>query len=284
MAWNFCQSLGVEPLATACIELIKDTFQSFVRSEHFLHLPEANLLSLLREDDLQVTEEDKIVEAVTKWVSVKKTVSQRSDLLPRLMEQIDWRRTTPQTRKRLFESDEVAANEESRKRLYLVEQWINRPLTRGLSECPFRKCSRGRKRLLLIGPSRGGSEWIVQPYDPNSKTDVPLVRVKERFSAAYASVDGSLFAMGGFIQSQWSPRVHEVNILNHRQRPRAPLTVPRSRHAAAVVKVSDGFKDSRWITVCGGWNAAENQLRSCEIFNPRLNECVHLLYFHPWSQ
>ncbi|BHF63824.1 Kelch-like protein 12 [Sparganum proliferum] len=221
------KSLGVEPLAAACMELIKDNFQSFILSEHFIHLPEANLLSLLREDDLQVAEEDKIVEAITKWISVKKTVSWRCDLLPRIMEQIDWRRTTPQTRKRLFESDEVAAHEESRKRLYLVEQWITRPLTRGLSECPFRKCSRGRKRLLLIGPSRGGSEWIVQPYDPNSKSDVPLIRVKERFSAAYANVDVKMGCTYALFSSVYRWR-HLPDMSCRRESP-AAVGVPNCR-------------------------------------------------------
>uniref|UniRef100_A0A0X3Q4J2 Kelch-like protein 18 n=2 Tax=Schistocephalus solidus TaxID=70667 RepID=A0A0X3Q4J2_SCHSO len=276
MAWNFCQSLNIEPLATACIELIKETFQSFALSELFIHLPAANLLSLLRDDELHVAEEEDIVEAISRWISVKNNVNRRSDLLPAIMKEIDWRRTKPQCRKRLFESGDVAENEECIKRFYLLEQWIDRPLTRGVSECPFRKSNRGRKRLFLIGQSRGGTEWLLQPYDANSETDVPLFHVKERFSGAYASVDGTLFAMGGFVRSMWSPGVHEINLLNHRQRPRASLTVPRSRHAAAVVRVNDGFKVNKWIAVCGGWNAEENQLCSCEIFNPRQNEWRHL--------
>ncbi|VDN13978.1 unnamed protein product [Dibothriocephalus latus] len=148
--WNFCQSLGIEPLATACIELIKETFQSFASSKLFTHLPATALLFLLREDDF-------------------------------------------------------------RKRFYLVEQWINRPLTRGLGECPFRKSSRGQKRLLLIGQSRGGAEWLVQPYDFNSETDVPLVRVKERFSGAYVSVDGELascFSVPQLLVTQPQPKAY----------------------------------------------------------------------------
>ncbi|VDN16680.1 unnamed protein product, partial [Dibothriocephalus latus] len=82
----------------------------------------------------------------------------------------------------------------------------------------------------------------------------------------------SLFAIGGFVRGNWSADVHEINIINLRQRPRAPLPGARSRHAAAAVRVSDGVEFSKWITVCGGWNAEERQLRSCEIFNPRLND------------
>ncbi|VDN16245.1 unnamed protein product, partial [Dibothriocephalus latus] len=62
--WNLAEVLNSDQLRTICLQQIKKNFEATVPSDFFMQLPADFVLSLLRADDLHVTCEESVFEAI----------------------------------------------------------------------------------------------------------------------------------------------------------------------------------------------------------------------------
>ena len=79
----FADSLGCTMLVTSCQKFIKKFFVQVVGSEDFLHLCLDKLSGLVSEDELDVTSEEVVFNAVLTWV--KHDPEMRAEALPKLL-------------------------------------------------------------------------------------------------------------------------------------------------------------------------------------------------------
>ena len=97
----FADSLGCGLLVNACHKFIKKFFVHVVLSDEFFHLSLDRLVSLASEDELDVTSEEVVFNAVLSWVKFDPEL--RSEALPKLLSCVRMPLLTPQ-----FLSDAIA--------------------------------------------------------------------------------------------------------------------------------------------------------------------------------
>lgn len=101
---QFADTLCCSSLVDACEKFIQQHFHDVSLSEEFFNLPFQELLDLIKRDELFVTSEEQVFEAVIRWV--KKDPELRKEHLPLLLSKVRMPLLSPQ-----YLTDKVAKEE-----------------------------------------------------------------------------------------------------------------------------------------------------------------------------
>lgn len=101
---QFADTLGCSSLVESCEKFIQQYFHEVSLSEEFSNLPFREVLDLVRRDELHVTSEEIVFEAVIRWV--KKDPETRKEHMPVLLSKIRMPLLSPQ-----YLTDRVAKEE-----------------------------------------------------------------------------------------------------------------------------------------------------------------------------
>ncbi|VDM02254.1 unnamed protein product, partial [Schistocephalus solidus] len=261
--WAFASSLKIESLMETCIHLMQTQFKSFVCTDLFVNLPADTVLSLLRSDDLTVDSEEEVFAAISNWAGPgTEDVNERLKVhAPMMLREVRWLQTTAEFRNRLMESHPMFQNNFGCSRLMnLVVQWMNCADKDKLS-CPFNRNRRPPQTFLIFGADKNQKGWLVLSFDSDLQREERVADMIWHHNATYSVVGGSIFEIGG----DYSTTVEEFLTKERRWRQRAPLTVGRSMHAAAVMKVEAEGGEKALIGVFGG--RKRTYLSSCEVYD-----------------
>lgn len=91
---HFADSLSCTPLLEQSNKYIQQYFQEVAQSDEFLNLSQSDLKELVSRDELHVTSEQQVFEAVVKWV--KHDLSKRRECLPELFSLVRLPLLTPE--------------------------------------------------------------------------------------------------------------------------------------------------------------------------------------------
>ena len=101
---SFADTLGCSSLVNACQKYVKKFFGKVAETEEFMNLPLEDVAQIISEDELFITSEQSVFNAVIKWVKCDREV--REDHLPFLLAKVRLPLLTPQ-----FLSDTVASED-----------------------------------------------------------------------------------------------------------------------------------------------------------------------------
>ncbi|VDN12833.1 unnamed protein product [Dibothriocephalus latus] len=117
--------------------------------------------------------------------------------------------------------------------------------------------------FVLFGKDKQSSKWFVLYFDSQMRKEERIAEMEKREYASYSVIGESIFVVGGgTAQQRTSKCVEEFLMRERRWRRRAPLTVGREYHAAAVVRAGD---NKTLLGVFGGNNPGH--LSSCEVYD-----------------
>ncbi|VDN16942.1 unnamed protein product [Dibothriocephalus latus] len=193
--WHFATAANCAGLREGCLRHMKAFFEATVASGLFLQLPANVLLSMLRDGDLQVTNEEKVFDAIKRWVCPTGSVDEsRIVHAPDMLREVRWNQTTHRFRRRLLESDDlIVSNASCMQRVGLADHWIRYCGSRNQEECPFNANHRPASLascVLVFGESAANGLSTVYQYDVETSTC-------EEVSAMERLEDASFLAQGG---------------------------------------------------------------------------------------
>ncbi|VDN08793.1 unnamed protein product [Dibothriocephalus latus] len=195
--WNFARMLHNDQLQNACLEHIKKTFETTIASDFFLQLPLDSVLSILRADDLEVDNEERVFEAIRLWVSPSGEVDNtRVVHAAEMMREVRWNRVNPDFRYKLLENEGFwNTNVECLRLLGRISGWFEGPSLRTGRECPFNDNRRSAfDDICLVGTSAASSQSVLIKYDTVTSTSEQLEILGNRSSAAFVGIEGEFQA------------------------------------------------------------------------------------------
>jgi len=260
----FADSLGCTLLVNACHKYIKKFFVQVVESEEYLHLSLEKLISLVSEDELDVTSEEAVFNAVLAWV--KSDPEMRAESLPRLLACVRMPLLTPQ-----FLSDTIApeplirSSMECRDLLDAARDFHLMPERRTLLQS-FRTKPRCCKDVAGViyavgGQTKSGNSLsTVEVFDPVIRRwrDAEAMSML-RSRVGVAVMKSRLYAIGGYNGTERLNTVEEFDADTKRWRKVASMKFKRS----AVGAVSMG----EYLYVCGGFDGTSS-LNTVERYDP----------------
>nr|VZI42025.1 unnamed protein product [Spirometra erinaceieuropaei] len=289
---DFARSLNVGPLREKCIGLMRAQFEDFVPTDLFVRLPAQTLLTVLQSEDLSVSSEEHVIEAIARWVDAGACLADDDERLqvhaPAMLKEVQWHQTTVECRDHLLDSHPTFGKSyECLRLLFQILNWIGAS-DKEKRPCPFNIRPRVRQTffgadrdqmIFLFGEDRQG-RWSVLRWNPRlQQTERVVDMAAGRPGASYSAVGESIFVVGGG-SGDARRRVDEFLVREGRWRERAPLAVGRAWHAAAVVKVptaaaaaaaaaADGEE-----TLIGVFGGSTNgifvvPISSCEVYDVR---------------
>ncbi|BHF62018.1 protein homodimerization activity [Sparganum proliferum] len=275
--WDIARSLNVGVLTEACIQRMREGFESFIYSDLFVRLSADTVLSLLQSDSLPVNSEEQILAAISRWICPSREIDDERLKLhaPAMLKEVQWDQTTVHFRKRLLECYPMFTDSPGCARLILsVEQWIG-AVDRDELPCPFTEHKRPSLSFYLFGKDQGEDRWSVLRFDSHLQNEERVADMEMRYGATYSAVgEESIFVVGGQTTQQiGSTCVDEFLVKEGRWLKRAPLAIRRRDHAVAVVKVNTADRDGgeeALICVFGGSHKEGDtwtRLSSCEIYD-----------------
>ena len=278
-------SLGILAFAKlhSCNSLVGTTlnyvyrhFEEVSKTEEFLQLDSALLLSLLESDSIKISSEDDVFIALLRWTAVD--IKNRYENFEHLLNHVKLPLVSPTIAK-----EQCALYQDSAKMLY-----------RTYSTClQEQKCSNdcscprtySKKYFFVIG-------GLVQRYDDSLIDSISVADVRRcevprhpalefkfewttniqpmnlpRSNATVTSLHGLLYTCGGEDELLIYDSVECYNPIVNRWTPRAPLLSPRTNHSACAVNGE--------IYVVGGW-VGEEMSTTIEKYNPDKNAWTHV--------
>uniref|UniRef100_A0A0X3PVA7 BTB domain-containing protein n=4 Tax=Schistocephalus solidus TaxID=70667 RepID=A0A0X3PVA7_SCHSO len=286
-SWNFATAVNCEGLRDACVHHMKIFFEASVASAFFSELPADVLLSILRDDDLQVDSEEKVFEAIKRWVRPTGTVDEHRIIhAPEMLREVRWSQTKHRFRRRLIEGDDIiVSSAECMQCVGLADHWIGFSILRTQESCPFNTNNRPASlatSVFVFGKSALEDRCLIYQYDLEENSCEELTTVEGLEGATFVSFGESIVVIGGKASGQnWtSGRVDEYRTRERRWRRLPDLQTARADHAVVVVTVGVDAEDAL-VFVCGGFYRSKNDesdvpLRSCEAFDLRHNRWYRL--------
>ncbi|VDN14439.1 unnamed protein product [Dibothriocephalus latus] len=208
--WEFAAAANCTGLQEACVQHMNTFFEATVANDLFLELPADVVLAMLRNDDLQVDSEEKVFEAVKRWVCPTGILDEgRIIHAPEMLKEVRWNQTEHSFRRRLLESDDlIGSSVDCIKCIGLADHWIGYSSLRNQEECPFnasRRLARLATCVLVFGKSAVNDLPAVYQYDLKTKTCDQLSTVDglqdARFLAHGGGADGPMNTIEKFIPS-----------------------------------------------------------------------------------
>ncbi|KAK3752242.1 hypothetical protein RRG08_047098 [Elysia crispata] len=242
-------------------------YQNVALSTDFLNLPKAEILEILSKDELDVTSEEQVFEAVLRWIKHDSPV--RVADLPELMVKVRLPLLTPQ-----YLSDNVATEDIIKKSLQcrdLLDEakdyhlMPERRLLMQTFKTRPRCCTDVPGFIFAVGglTSAGDSLSTVERFDPLTGawvTGEPMSTMRSRVGVTV--LKGYLYAIGGYNGME---RLDTVELHD-------PVAKTWSRVAAMNCKRSalGAVTLNDKIIVCGGYDGVTS-LRSCETYDSDTN-------------
>ncbi|XP_052805467.1 kelch-like protein 18 isoform X2 [Mya arenaria] len=264
---SFADQYMCTGLVEAANKYVQKHFKDVMRSEEFLNLPRTDVLDILGRDELNVSTEEQVYEAVLLWV--KKEIDSRQDCLPELMVKVRLPLLTPQ-----FLSDRVATEEliksshKCRDLLDVARDYHlmpeRRPLLQTFKARP-RCCSDIPGMIYAVGglTSSGDSLSTVECFDPLvSRWSVAEAMSTMRSRVGVAVLNGQLYAIGGYDGQDRLSTVEVFDQSTKRWKKVAAMNCKRSALGAAAL--------NRRLYVLGGYDGVTS-LKSVEVFDPENN-------------
>nr|VZI46193.1 unnamed protein product [Spirometra erinaceieuropaei] len=275
--WDISRSLNVGVLTEACVQRMREGFESFIYSDLFVRLPADTVLSLLQSDSLSVNSEEQILAAISRWICPSGEINDEKLKFhaPAMLKEVQWDRTTVHFRKRLLERYPMFTDNPGCARLILsVEQWIG-AADKDELPCPFTEHRRPSLAFFLFGKDRSGDKWSVLRFDSHLQNEERVADMEMRYGATYSVVgDESIFVVGGQTTEQiGSNCVDEFLVKEGRWLKRVPLAIRRRDHAAAVVKIKTADREGGEEALIGVFGGSHKEgdtwtsLSSCEIYD-----------------
>lgn len=270
--WLLSQDTASDIMQDTCLSVMRRIFDDFVSTDLFASLSAEALLQLIDNDDLRVSKEEAVLQAVLSWVTrdqeetSKGEQKTRVDNLHQLLPAIRWTEIPDESRKKLCGNPFIQANPKCLAFLETVNAWIDKHTEFGDEACPFTPYprSKGEELCLVVGPRKTLDEplWTIEAYNPVSGQSQVVGSMKHRFDSAIVEQSGSLYVIGGWDEHSRCRSVEVFNPMTATFASAAPMNFERSCHGAAAVGHNK-------IVVCGGENEV-GPVRSCELLNTSL--------------
>ncbi|KAL7059686.1 hypothetical protein AAHC03_013802 [Spirometra sp. Aus1] len=240
--WDFAVETGHQDLRLPCLDFMQKHFEAVVETGNFGTLSEDVLSYLISSDDLVVSREEQVVEAILTWAAAASNQSNPglAASLPRLLSSVRWEEVSGSYLSELLSSDRSPSIDSS--------------------------CT---NYLLLVGErfSPADGQWSAQTLDPTSGFQDPLPTMNQRNASQLVALNGLAYVIGGQVNHGLSTSVVEFNPKTRRWRRVASSLIARCGHAAA------GF--GYGIVSCGGWNG-RTAIGFAELFLPARNRWLRL--------
>ncbi|BFZ23237.1 hypothetical protein BsWGS_26276 [Bradybaena similaris] len=254
-------------LVEAANKYLQNNFRQVALSSDFLALSKSDMLEILSRDELYVSSEEQVFEAVMRWI--KHMPESRVTDLPELMVKVRLPLLTPQYLSDKVATEDVIKNslqcrdllDEARdyhlmpERRLLMQTFKTRP----------RCCTDVPGFIFAVGglTSAGDSLSTVERFDPLTvqwAPGEPMSTMRSRVGVAV--LKGLLYAIGGYNGMERLDTVEMYDPVVKRWSRVAPMKCKRS----ALGAVSLNGK----IMVCGGYDGVTS-LHTCESYDPETN-------------
>ncbi|KAG8196140.1 hypothetical protein JTE90_007875 [Oedothorax gibbosus] len=264
---SFADILGCINLVEATNRYIQMYFTEVARSEEFTNLMFTDVKDIISRDELHVTSEEQVFDAVVSWVKAKDS---RKTYLPELLTQVRMPLLSPQ-----YLTDHVATEElirsshqcrdllDEAKDYHLMPE--RRPLLQSFRTRP-RCCPDIIGCIYAVGglTKSGDSLSTVEMYDPNVgiwKMGEAMTMLRSRVGVAV--MHNKLYAIGGYNGSE---RLSTVEVFDPEMRKwstAASMNCKRSAVGAATL--------FNTLYVCGGYDGISS-LNTVESYDPSRNQ------------
>lgn len=265
---NFADTLGCSQLVNAADKYIQQNFRDVSLSEEFLSVMGSELIKIVKNDELDVSSEEEVYEAVIRWV--KKDPEVRKSLLPQLLACVRLPLLKPQYLvDRVSKNQLIKSSHECRDLLdeardfHLIPE--RRPLLPTFKSQP-RCCSYLVGYIFAVGglTKSGDSLSTVETYDPicgNWKMAEAMSMLRSRVGVAV--MNNKLFAVGGYNGSERLSTAEVFNPIERVWSRVSPMHYNRSAVGAAALNGR--------LYVCGGYDGISS-LSTVECYIPEKDE------------
>ncbi|XP_064644346.1 kelch-like protein 18 [Lineus longissimus] len=266
----FAEQFMCSSVVDAANRYIQKYFMEVSKSEEFLALAKVDVIDIVSRDELYVTSEEQVFEAVVAWI--KKDLHCRRQDMPELLTKVRLPLLTPQ-----FLSDRVATEElvknslkcrdlldEAKDYHLMPERRTQLQTFRTRPRC----CTDIVGIIFAVGglTSSGDSLSTVESYDPLAiqwNPAEPMTTLRSRVGVTV--LHGELYAIGGYDGHHRLDTVEVFNPVARSWRLVSPMTCKRSALGAAAL-------DGR-LYVCGGYDGIMS-LNSVECYDPEADQWV----------
>ncbi|XP_071961464.1 kelch-like protein 12 [Antedon mediterranea] len=268
--------LGIKHFAEThtCLELMKAStdychrhFQAMVNNEEFLGLDDKEIKEFIESDDVHLTSEEIMYEALMSWTRHKNEC--RVKVLPQLLSHVRLPLLTPKYLTDTIDNEPlIKRNHECRDLVDEAKKFHLRPECRSKVENVRTKPRTGSdERLVVIGGF--GSQQMplsaVEEYNPKTEswTFLPALNKSRRYITA-VSMKERLYVIGGY---DGTARLHTVESLNYTKEDNwtsmASMNVRRGLAGATIIKDK--------IYVAGGFDGSMRH-SSMENYDPHIDQ------------
>jgi len=261
---RFAEALACHALVAACQKFVQKFFAHVAEGAEFLSLDVEHVCEIVSQDELHVTSEEVVFEAVVRWVKHEREA--RESEMPRLLTCVRLPLVTPQ-----FLSDKVATEElvrSSHKCRDLLDEARDyhlmperRPLLQSFKTKP-RRCKDLAGVIYAVGgqTKSGNSLSTVEVYDPivGRWRDAEAMSML-RSRVGVAVMRNRLYAIGGY---NGTDRLNTVEVFDAETKQWSKVASMNCKRSA-VGAVSVGDK----LFVCGGFDGVSS-LETVECYDP----------------
>ncbi|XP_034233839.1 kelch-like protein 18 [Thrips palmi] len=264
----FADTLGCSPLVESADKYLQQYFQDVSSSDEFLSLSCKELTDIIHRDELHVTSEEQVFEAVMNWVK-KDPHGRKKELLP-ILSKVRLPLLSPH-----YLADRVATEElirtshECRDLLDEARDYHLMPERRPLLQC-FRTrprcCNYIIGHIFAVGglTKSGDSLSTVEVYDPLvERWQMAEAMTMLRSRVGVAVMRNRLYAFGGYNGTERLSTVEVFNPLERVWSRVSPMHCKRSAVGAAAL--------NDMLYVCGGYDGITS-LNTVECYQPDKDE------------
>ncbi|XP_065224534.1 kelch-like protein 18 [Planococcus citri] len=265
---SFADTLGCTQLTEAADKYIQKHFHEVSLSDEFLSINGGELLDIVKKDDLNVTSEEQVFEAVMRWVNKDQDV--RKSLLPHLLAFVRLPlMKLPYLVDKVSSNQLIKSSHECRDLLDEARDYHLMPERRPLIQ-EFKLQQRYCK--LLIGyifavgglTKSGDSLSTVEVYDPTTgKWEMAEAMSMLRSRVGVAVMHNKLFAVGGYNGSERLSTSEVFDPVKRVWSRVSPMHFNRSAVGAAALNGR--------LYVCGGYDGITS-LNTVECYIPERDE------------
>ncbi|VDL89584.1 unnamed protein product [Schistocephalus solidus] len=274
--WCLASATNAQIFKVPCMDLIKLHFEEFVNLPVFAQMDYDTLLVLIESDDLCVSNEEKVVDAITKWIEAGKCsegqANERASRLIDFMAKIRWGYTSKEFRLAAMSNHQlISSSVQCLQKLGQIEHWLTRIQFGDSSNCPFNQNPRIYLEMdfLVFGKGRYNAmdEGIVEAYCLQNQESLAVGQILKRKACA---VVGMLCAIGGKVRGEVTSSVEIFDPKTRRNWPITEMQTARYGHGAVAIGGD--------IIVCGG-KTGDRWLNTCEAFSQTAKSWISLPNF-----
>ncbi|XP_074652354.1 kelch-like protein 18 [Tubulanus polymorphus] len=260
----FAEQFMCPSVTEAANKYIQKHFMEVSKSDEFLQITYTEIHDILSRDELYVTSEEQVFEAMLAWI--KADLQERKDHLSELLKLVRLPLLTPQ-----FLADRVAMVDliktslrcrdlvDEAKDYHLMPE--RRPLLQTFKRRP-RCCTDIVGMIYAVGglTSSGDSLCTVEAFDPivgRWQLAEPMKTLRSRVGVAV--LNGKLYAIGGYDGQE---RLHTVEVFEPCSKMWSTITPMNCKRSALGAAPLDNS-----LYVCGGYDGVSS-LNSVEFYNP----------------